>query len=586
MKHSDGLNFPCSRKAVVQDCLFLSLIVLISFILYIWGLGFYLDDYAFLKQFITSNNQSVIGLSQALYSGEVNTRMRPVGILFLAGQYWLFGPYPFAYHLVRASVLLSSVVLFYLVLREMGQLRLFTLTVPLVYALLPHYSSDRFLFVNFPHAWSIALYFLSLYADLRALRNRLAHLWRWKLLSGLSLLGSGLTYEVALPLFLLNPLLVLYRAQQLYGWVLGRQLIRRNGGLLLASNFLLLGLVVAYKWLIMISLINQTSLMVGIRYKSSYVHHLVALAAGAIGANYFTYGLGLPYVVWRALDISPDWTIIIVSGLLGLIIFGYLSYVANQTETTLPSKASWLACIAVGLVVFGSGYATFLTTDRIVFNSANIENRVAIAAAIGVALSFVGGVGWVSALLPSHLFRKTAFCLLVTLLCMSGFLINSTVAAFWISAYRQQQAILADIRGRIPTLSAGSTLVLDGVCPEIGPAIVFKSHYDLAGALIIAYRDPTLRADHNLLADVVTSNLQIEEKGISIRGQLYPYSQKLLLYNFTQKSIHQLIDAETADRYSKTINSDLGCPTGSWDWIDRRVIARFCRELLEKLLFR
>ena len=586
MKHSDGLNFPCSGKSVIQDCLFLSLIVLLSLILYIWGLGFYFDDYAFLKQFITSNNQSVLGLSQALYSGEVNTRMRPVGILFLAGQYWLFGPYPFAYHLVRAAVLLSSIVLSYLVLREMGQLRLVTLTVPLVYALLPHYSSDRFVFVNFPHAWSIALYFLSLYSDLRALRNRLAYLWRWKLLSSLSLLGSGLTYEVALPLFLLNPLLVWYQAQQLYGRVAGRQMVCRNGGLLLWSNFLLLGLVVAFKGLIMISLINQSSLMVGIRHKSSHLHHFVDLVIGAIGVNYVTYGLGLPYVVWRALHIFPDWTIIITSVLVGMIIFGYLSYVANQTEITMPSKANWRACIAVGLVVFGLGYAIFLTTDRIVFNSANIENRVAIAASMGVALSFVGALGWVSTMFSSNMFWKRAFCLLVTLLCMSGFLINNTVAAFWVSAYRQQQAILADIRGRIPTWPAGNTLILDGVCLEIGPAIVFKSHYDLAGALLIAYRDPTLRADHGLFADVVSPNLQIEEKGISVRGQLYHYSQKLLLYNFAQKTIYHLTDAETAHRYSQTINTDLVCPTGSWDWVDRRVIVRFSRELLEKLLFR
>ena len=558
MNHSDRLNSLCSRKAGVQDCLFLGLIFLLSLILYIRSLGFYLDDYVILKWFITSNNQSVLGLSQALYSGEVNTRMRPVGFFFLAGQYWLFGPYPLAYQLVKAAVLLSSIVLFYFVLREIGQPRLFILTVPLVYALLPHYSTDRFWVVTFPHTWSIALYFLSLYADLRALRNRLAHLWRWKLLSLLSLLGSGLAYEVALPLFLLNPLLIWYQAQQLYGRAPGRQMVRRNGALLLASNLLLLGLVVVFKVLIMISLRNQTGLMVGI--KNSYVDHIIYLVTGAISVNYVTYGLGLPYVVWRALHISDSWTIIMVSGLVGLTIFGYLSYVADQTETTMPSKTTWHASIAVGLVVFSLGYAIFLTYDRIVFNSADVENRVAIAAAMGVALSFVGGVGWVSALFRSNLFRKRAFCLLVALLCMSGFLINNTVAAFWISAYRQQQAILADIRERIPTLSAGSTLILDGVCPEIGPAVVFKSHYDLAGALIIAYRDPTLRAD------VVTPNLQIEEKGISVREHFYPYDEKLLLYNFAQKTIHQLTDAETAHRYSQMLNPDRGCLRGYWGW--------------------
>ena len=47
----------------------------------------------------------------------------------------------------------------------------------------------------------MALYFLSLYADLRVLRSREFVLWVWKLLSIVSLLASILAYEVTLPLF-------------------------------------------------------------------------------------------------------------------------------------------------------------------------------------------------------------------------------------------------------------------------------------------------------------------------------------------------------------------------------------------------
>jgi hypothetical protein len=558
MKSSDGLNAPYCSKSTVQDCLFLSLVILLSLILYIQRLGFYLDDYAFLKVLTASSTQSLFGLGHALYSEEVNTQKRPMQILFIVGLYWLFGPYPLMYHMANAIVLLSAVVLFYLVLREMGQPRLLTLAVPLVYGLLPHYSTDRFWVASSPATLSIALYFLSLYADLRALRHQLAHIHRWKLLSLLSLLGSGLAYEVVLPLFLLNLWLVWNHAQQLYGRALGKHLVYSNIGILLLSNLLSLVLVVGFKTLITLSLGAQTGYQLGTHRR--YVDHLIYLASGALRVNYGIYGIGLPYVLWRSIHIAPGWLISVLSGFLGLIVFWYLSYIAHQPRTMMPSKADCRTYMAVGFGVFGLGYTMFLSTDRIVFASASIDNRVAIAAAIGVALSFVGGLGRFSLLVRSHLVRQRMFCLLIALLCLSGFLIINTVATFWITAYQHQQVILADIRQRVPELSAGSTLILDGVCPEHGPAVVFKCHYDLAGALIMACYDASLRAD------VVTPSLQVEEKGIALGERFYPYDEKLLVYNFSQKMLHRLTNAEAARRYAQTLASTDTCSPATWGW--------------------
>jgi len=558
MKPVDELSSPDSHRAVVQDGLFLSLVVLLSLVLYIKGLGFYYDDYAYLNRLIAANDQSFIGLTQTLYLEEVNTRMRPTEVVYLAGLYWLVGPYPLAYHVANALVLLSGIVLFYFVLREMGQPRLLTLTIPLVYALLPHYSTDRFWVVASPHTLSITLYFLCVYADLRALRDRLAHLWRWKLIGLLSLLGSGLAYEVALPLFVLNPFLIWHRAQQLYGRVLGHQLVRRHLAILLASNLLLVALVLGFKVVATSALAQQTGLQLGV--KTSYVQYVGFLVTEAIRINYITYGIGLLYVVWRALQLAPNWMTIIGSGLVGLIIFAYLWHVAKRREASMPSLTSWLGYLMVGLVVFALGYAVFLSTDRIVFSSAGIDNRVAIAAAIGVALSFVGVLGGISALLPSHRCSKVAFCTLVALLCASGCLIINTVAAFWMTAYRQQQDILADLLTHVPVLPKGTTLILDGVCPEIGPAVIFKSHYDVTGALIMAYGDASLRAD------VATPSFTLEKQGLTIRQTLYPYDERLLLYNFERQTLHPMTDRDTASHYAQTFNSDRDCPPGSWGW--------------------
>ena len=139
---------------------------------------------------------------------------------------------PLGYHLANAAVLLCSTVLLYLVARELQKSRAIALAVAVVYALLPHYSTARFWIAAYQAPLSIALYFLSLYAELRAVPS--PRTWAWRLLAVLSLVASGLAYEVALPLFLLNPLLV---------WCRGRQLQERDAGQPLAAATTLLALL-------------------------------------------------------------------------------------------------------------------------------------------------------------------------------------------------------------------------------------------------------------------------------------------------------------------------------------------------------
>jgi hypothetical protein len=157
---------------------------------------------------------SLIELFSALYADEI--RQRPLQALHLAWIYRLFTTDPLGYHLVNSAVFVIAVLLFYLSLRELRLPRLVVLTVPLVYGLLPHYSTDRFWVAAFQANLSMALYFTSLHAALRALRTRHARRWTWKLLSLACLLGSTLAYEVALPLFLFSAAVIWLHARGLY----------------------------------------------------------------------------------------------------------------------------------------------------------------------------------------------------------------------------------------------------------------------------------------------------------------------------------------------------------------------------------
>ncbi len=107
-----------------------------------------------------------------------------------------------------------------------------------------------------------------------------------------------------------------------------------------------------------------------------------------------------------------------------------------------------------------------------------------------------------------------------------------------------------------------SILILDGVCPYLGPGIVFEANWDLAGALEILYRDPTLQAN------VVTPSLRLGDKGVSVwlydTETYYPYGERLLLYDFRRKATYRFDNVEKARSYFETLHADRsnGCPQG------------------------
>jgi hypothetical protein len=535
-----------------QDCLFLGLVMLLSLILYVKGLGFYDDDWYLIEEFGRSQDQSLLGLVRGFDPGSSAAQIRPVSLTYYAALYSAFGLHPFGYHLVNAAVLIAGVMLFYIILRELSQNRLLSLAIAMVYGLLPHYSTNRFWYAAFEGNQSMALYFFSLYCDLRMLKARPAQLWLWKTLSVVGLLGSTLAYEVFLPLFFLNPLVVLYQKRQLDRTRSSSLLSQRKLAMLLGSNLIVLMLVIAFKVMVLHRF--------GKVPNPDLINQVKNLVEWSITVSYRRYGSGLPRLVWRILHEYPNAPIFVLGGVLGLVIFGYLYRVARQSKAELPPWTNFSKLTGLGLVAFGLAIA-LLAMLRIGFSPAGPGNRTAIAAAVGVALSYVGILGWVCSILRPVQLRSLLFCVLIALLCSSGFLINDTIASFWTAAYRRQQVILADIQQHVPSLPAGSTLILDGVCPRNGPAVVFHSQWDLKGAL-------TMKCHYdNIKAAVVTPNLRVREDGISTlmygSEQLYPYRQ-LFVYHFGRKVMFQLANAEEARRYFMEFDPDYtsGCVEG------------------------
>jgi hypothetical protein len=545
---------PFVRRSVlpqgpVCDGLFLVFIISLSVILYIRGLGFYSDDWAFLQFLSSSQNQSFPKVVQEFSSQAFVSRERPVQSAYYCALYWLFGLHPLGYHIVNAVVLMTGIVLFYSALRELNLNRLLALALPMVYGLLPHYSTNRFWWAAFVANLSMSLYFLSLYSDLRTLRTQPAHLWKWKSLSVAGLLGSALSYEVFLPLFFLNPFIVYHRRRELDRTGSSSPLSIRRLKVLLGSNLLLLVLLVGFK------------LLATIRPSGAYpnlIDQIKYIVSGSITVSYRRYGFGLPRMIWGIIHYYPDTAMFTLGGILGLTIFGYLYYVAHQSKLGLPSWTSLIKLTGLGFAVFGLAYALFFGPSC-GFSPTGMENRVAIAAAVGVAFSFVGGLGLVISAFRSQKLKSVLFCILIALLSTSGFLINNTIASFWKAASRQQQEILADMREHVPTLPAGSTLLLAGTCRYDGPGVIFECFWDLTGALNV------INHLHVRRADIVRPTLKITKSEISssMGGIEYPdIYNALYIYDFDEKVIRKLTNVDSTTAYLARFTQGQGnrCP--------------------------
>src|SRR5437867_3110242 len=126
----DRFQAALATDGVLSDSLFLFLIVSLSVVLYVGHLGFYSDDWSFLETLSFSNDQSLPGLFKTFFTRHHTVWTRPVQGIYQALLYWLFGFHPLAYHLVNSAVLLSGILLFYWVLRELCCSRYLAVSLP------------------------------------------------------------------------------------------------------------------------------------------------------------------------------------------------------------------------------------------------------------------------------------------------------------------------------------------------------------------------------------------------------------------------------------------------------------------------
>jgi hypothetical protein len=525
---------------------------------YIAGLGFYFDDHFFLGILSTSHDHSVPGLFNALANEDSKAWLRPAMYGGLAILFRLFGTNPLPYHLFVAALVPVCAVLLYLVLDRLRAPGFLAVGVPIVFAAAPHYSTDRFWLASYPAPASVALALAGIYALLRACEARGRRLTFWLLAAGVAIVLSVLLYEVAIPLLIVVVAALWYWAR------IGSRSIRITA---LSSTFVLAGVLV-YKVVASTTLTTGSSYQPG--YGASLVHHVGYLVSGSVKVNFGTYGLALPYVVAWIFAHRLTWSAAAASLLVGAVV---LMYFGRHRELELPTLRRngtpvWRLLIGAGIALIALGYASFLVTEEIYFTSAGIDNRVNIVAAIGVAVLALGlllrAIQW----LPVHR-RADGFAVGLALFAATGTLITNTLADYWVAASARQDEVVPKLVHALPPRLHNATVVLDGVCPEIGPGVVFAAAHDLAGLLRRDYRDSTIKANV-----ATTGVVGVEPQRLVVTAVLpwgkrslsYPFGPHLFVYDWPRASIVTLRDAAAARRYLAATPRPSCPPLRSFAW--------------------
>jgi hypothetical protein len=479
-----------------SDCLMLAIVVAASCLPYLGGLGLYSDDWSFLSV-LHHADSSFLSRFDAVMT---HVATRPVQAFELAGLYSLFGLQVLGYHVVNSAVLVATTLLFYLSLRQLGIARLIAVTTPLVFGLLPSYSTDRVWLAAYQATAAVFLYFVSLYSDLRFVASADSRRWLWKGLGIVGLVGSVLAYEVTGALLVLNAP-VLWWAAHLRRETPSRPRIATTA-VAIGSNFVFLVLAVAYK----LTTTVRAELGGGYRYR------VWRIFEEAAPVHFGDYGLALPWKVAQILADPPSALILGISLLVGIVVLAHLLRIALRPDPPSFHGVPWALVMLIGGLLFGAGYGFSLMTWEIGFHTTGINNRTAIAAAIGVSWVFVGVAGWMCRWLRSERAQGISFAGLIALIAASGTLVTDTVAAYWVSSARQQREVISGIDRQLPELLPGSTLLIVGLCPYDGPAPVFVTSWDVSGMLHLTYDD------WSLLGDVVKSNTEVTPEGIR-RGE-------------------------------------------------------------------
>ncbi|HWC56093.1 MAG TPA: hypothetical protein VG434_03895 [Sphingomicrobium sp.] len=521
------------KLPTVIDAICLGVITILSALPYVPRLGFYSDDWAILAGFVAEPHPSLLALIAE------NFASRPVQGIYLKFLFDAFGLDPLGYHIVNTAVLGACASLLYLLLARLRVGRTEAFAATLLFVMLPQLSTVRVWYSAFQIPLSMAMMLVSMQCQLSFSLSRKVG---WLVAAVVSAVLSIGAYEI------FTPLIVGFAAALLFGE--RRNFTKTNGALAAAVILGVVGLAVAYK------LFFSSGRVGSVTDPERYVRGLhqffrldydwrvdSSMNVIATPSAYFWEPMRGWWIGAQSLvGGRSSFLVMGVAVLIATLAFWRLS---GRPDSNTPSTPRRL--LLLGIAAFLLGNATFLIVPSVVFTSTGIGNRVQVAAAIGVAMIFAALFADAANAFPQRL-RTIAHCAIVVIVTGAAFVRLSAIEAYWAEAPALQERVLDAAKVDLKSIPGNSTVILDGVCPYHGPAMVFEA-WDVGGALSIALQRP-------IEGDARSDRTSPTRLGIatSIYNQpaLYPYGPRLFVYNPSQHLLLALADPAAAARYFGT----------------------------------
>lgn len=538
------------QRERLLDAATLILVVALSALPYVGGLGFYSDDWSLLASFEAAarSGHSVIASTLPDYG------VRPVQGIYLALLYEAFGLHPLGYHLVNTAVIAACIVLLYLLLLRLRFARGEAFAAALVLALLPQLSTVRVWFAAFQIPLSLLFALVAMHALLATDRPRA--------------IGSAVAAVVATCLSIgayeiFAPLIAGLAVADL---VIALRSDRRSAERPHRRTLAPLAVLATVAFCTALKLLTDRSSEIA---GAADLYQMLRVFL----TPWYDWRVGYGLNVFAALQVHfwfplRDWTVALVqlaSGKAGLLV-SVLSLCAagaswwrmRLSDKDEQTPAPW-RLLVIGVAVFVLGHATFLVSGSIMFAPTGIGNRVLVAGGIGVAM-IAAAVARLAVSPFQEKLRPPLFASLVALVCAAAFVRLSSIERYWAEAPRIDSRVMDAARLDLARVPAGSTVILDGVCAYHGPAIIFENQWDVAAAL-------SMTLGRTLSGDAVSSRMTMTEGGFDTSiydyQSHYPFGPKLFIYDPRRHLVVAMTGAPAARRYfSNPDRKRLRCPVG------------------------
>jgi hypothetical protein len=441
----------------------------------------------------------------------------------------MFGQSAPGYHAVNAVVFAATLIAVMLVLRRVGVPRQLAVAIPALFAVMPHYSTDRLWVAVFQANLSLALFAFATLLDLRAVESARRFI-AWKLAGALALAGALLAYEIVGPLTLLTCVLLIRHAK------------RRPRGdpdrrITLALAACAIDLAVMAATAIWKSGVSDRLGVAGgpidhlMHWQRVLFRQLLVFAG--------PYGGALPRTATTAaLGLSA--TGLIASVLVATITFVYLSRLPRDAAERRVTRAIDVGTGGAMALALGVGVAAFST--HIGTHATGIGNRTAIVSSLGLAAMLAALLWPIGG--PRRWKRVDLFALAIALLILPFSIVSNRIARYWTDASAAQHRIVDAIARA--DLEDADIVLLDDFCPYIGPGILFETSWDVTGMLRLV-RGGTMEGDVVALGSALTDvGIRTTAYNDSID---YRYGEGLSIFAVDQASVHRIPDRATAETY-------------------------------------